>query len=882
VLQARVGSPGRPLPLSTSAERDEVLSFSPILMSSDSRLASSDHLPATITFLETTIPKNSSSMSRKPLLILVTAFVVILSLLPSAVGTDVPKSAIQILSESQGSKHIFAPTIGSTVRSAIQPASSSSQNASFSSPMPPPSPTSPATFKNGLVIPITGTAAGTGFQSFQVDWAHGLDATLGWQTTGITLAGAGSAPVNNGSLATWDTSSITAAGYYTIRLTVTISNAPVQALTMVYLEPDLLSNNWPQFLSLGPAIGAGVVPARNADGTFRLLLESPAGPPLNTGEFWTLPLNASPQPTAQTGHGGFFHPAVANFSGGAGDEAMIIDFATGSTPSSGLELFQQNGTFTSLSDNPNLWYLGSQLVVEDLAGDSNWVTVGYGIDYTNLVADISAWKPDGTLLNNNFPLKVPFQNPNDGRLNRNTVLVGDVNGDGKKEIVVMEVFYPAAFSLALFANDGSQLPWLVPGLPGQPDVMAAADFDNNGKLETIVAANSETQTFLHVFQPDGTERPGWPLTLYNSNINSESYLAIGDLNQDGHKEIVYAHESYLYVFNADGTNFSNAWPIQALPVSESFGYNGVVIGDVDGDGYPEIVTVLNTLSTNTDPYFALAQYSDQKLQAIRRDGTISKSWQLNAGSGCWLQFFPTPAIGDFNQDGITDIAVVSSIGAGACSAATPGVVTIISTGATFNPALNDWPLVRHDPRDMSVLLCSDFCLSASSAQPVNAGSPATFTITVTPNEIPYKTAIKNFTCSGLPTGASCNFSSSSVTPGLTSTSDALTISTTSRTLAIARPAAASQRFFFATLLGAELFGVLTILALPSRRKSKLSGLLVSLLLLGSTLAVSCSGGGSSGPQPNPNGTPAGTYSVTVSATGGSNMAKTVKVTLTVN
>src|SRR5208282_4404470 len=154
--------------------------------------------------------------------------------------------------------------------------------------------------------------------------------------------GAGSSPVTNGSLATWDTSSITTPGYYTICLTVTISNTPVQALTMVYLEPDLLSNNWPQFLNLGAAVGAGVVPARNADGTFRLVMESPAGPPLTTGEFWTLPLNNSAQPTVQAGHGGFFHPAVAEFTAGAGDESMIIDFSTGSPPSSALELFQQN------------------------------------------------------------------------------------------------------------------------------------------------------------------------------------------------------------------------------------------------------------------------------------------------------------------------------------------------------------------------------------------------------------------------------------------------------------------------------------------------------------------------------------------------------------
>jgi hypothetical protein len=672
---------------------------------------------------------------------------------------------------------------------------------------------------------------------------------------------------------------VTAAGYYTIRLTVNISNSSIQALTMIYLEPDLLSANWPQFLDEGPALGAGVVPARNSDGTFRLLLEAPAGPGLSNGEFWTLPLNSPAQSTSHTGHGGFMQPAVAEFNGGPGDEAMMIDFITGSPVASNLELFHQDGTFSALSSSANLWNVGSQLVVEDLAGDSQWQTLGYGIDYNNSLAYVSAWQPDGSQLNNNFPLKVTFQNSNDGRLNRNPVLVGNINGDGKKEIVAVEDLSPTTFTLAIYANDGTPLTWQVGELSGIPVVMAAADLDNNGNLEIILAANTDTQTFLHVFQPDGTERAGWPLTLYNSNGASQSYLAVGDLNVDGDKEIVYSHESLLYVLKPDGSNFSAAWPLQASPVSESFGYNAIAIGDVDGDGFPEIVTVLNTLANNTDPFFALGSYADQQLLAIRRDATISKMWQLNASNGCWLQFWPAPSIGDFNQDGIADIAVASMVGSGACPTASAGVVTVLSTGATFNPGLNDWPLVRHDTRNTSVLLCSDFCLGASSPQTVAAGSPATYTITITPNELPYTTAINDFTCTGLPTGASCNFSPSSVTPGLATASTTLSISTTSRTLALARPPADALRLLSAACFGVAGLALIPIVVAPgrhSRRKSRKA--FCALLLIASFVGISCGG---SGPRSNPNGTPAGSYTVTVSANGASKVPKTAKLSLIV-
>ena len=820
-------------------------------------------------------------MRRSLVLLLAPIIVATLSFLPSAVSTVMQKPNTQILNLTPASIPIYVRSPMSAKQLALVPDSTNPQDAAILRPVPPPSPTSPTTFKNGVVIPVTGTAGGIGFQNFVVEWAPGLDAASGWQTTGVTLAGAGATPVANGSLANWDTASIGSAGYYTIRLTVNISGSAFQALTTVYLEPNLLSANWPQSLNLSPAFGAAVVPARNMDGTYRLLLETPAGPGSTGGELWSLSLDAPAQPTLHTSNGSFMHPAVADFSGASGDQAMIIDFITGSPVTSNLELFQQDGSFKTLESSSNLWSVGSQVVVEDLAGDSRWETLTYGIDYDNSQASVSAWLPDGSRFSSNFPVTIPFANPNDARLNRNPVLVGDINGDGKKEIVAMEDLSPSTFSLALFASDGSPLTWQVPTLPGVPVVMAAADLDNNGKLETIVAANTDTQAFLHVFQPDGTERTGWPLTVFNSNVDSQSYLAVGDLNVDGNKEIIYSNESLLYVFKPDGTNFSSAWPIQASPASENLGYNAVAVGDVDGDGLPEIVTVLTTLSTNSDPVFALGLYVDQQLLAIRRDGTVSKSWQLNAGNGCWLQLFPALSIGDFNQDGIVDISVASNINSGSCR--TPaGIVTLLSTGAPFNPGLNDWPLVRHDPRQTSVLLCSDFCFGAGSPQTVTAGSTASYALTFTPNDLPYQTAIANFTCAGLPTGASCNFAPSSVTPGIqTTASTSLSVSTTSRSLATTRPTAGATPVFFAALFAAGALGVMPIFAAPlrqSRRGCKLFGV---LLLFGLLFGVSC-GGGSGGAQPNPNGTPAGTYTITVSAIGASKTAKTTTLSLTVN
>jgi hypothetical protein len=527
--------------------------------------------------------------------------------------------------------------------------------------------------------------------------------------------------------------------------------------------------------------------------------------------------------------------------------------------------------------------------------------------------------------------------------------------------------------------------------------------------------------------------------------------------------------------------FSSAWPLQTGPN----GYGSVVIGDVDGDGFPEIVTTLHNILATSDPFFKFGgRYYDEKLLAIRRDATIAKSWQLTGRNGYDLLAYPAPAIGDFNQDGKTEIAVAYEVSGSPNSV--PGVVTIVSTGAKFNPTVNDWPLIHHDPRNTNVLqnpiaytssssaaltasvnpsvfgqqvkfsavvspqpnlpgattptgqvsildggaqigsctlasgICTfatsslapgthviavaytgdshfttstslavsqlvnksntvdtlssglnpsvggqavtftatvdavapgngiptgtvtfhdataslgtgsldangqasltvtnfssgahsitatyggdadfagsatsaatsqvvmapDFSLSVSSAQPVNAGAPAVYMITVSPLPAPFLYPVTNFTCTGLPTGASCDFNPMAVTPNNNSVTTTLTIRTTSRTLSLAIPSSDSPRPLFAVCLSTGMLGLFGIVAMNNKRQRHPVKIWIALALLGSAVAVGCtsSSQGNSNSS-NPNGTPAGTYNVTLQASGNGNTTHTTAVVLKVN
>jgi len=589
----------------------------------------------------------------------------------------------------------------------------------ITNPLPAYAPSAANTYKPGVVIPITGSMLVPGFQSYNVDWAPGVNPSGGWQTTGITLTGQGLLPVSNGTLAQWDTSSITQANYYTIRLTEIGTYFSNVVLTSVYLEPDLLSLNWPMWFDQGPSVRSGVVPVTNADGSSRLVMASPGGG--GPGTLWSFDLSGAPQATTLPWIGSYSQPAVANIKGTGGDQVVVEDFTA-------VRVFQEDGSFDTFepTTSPYPDFQDVPITIADLDGDSRLETLAFG-ENLNGQGYLFAWLPGGSMLNGNFPISISDQgeySPTGQRF-----LAEDMNGDGRKELAVLERPSANTWTLGLFASDGTAETWNVPTLQGQPNALVGADLDNNGRLETIVASYSGTQAELDVFQPDGSERPGWP--VYSPNNGSlASFLAVGDLKRDGHKEIVWSVGTELHLLTDGGLEHSSAWPLQT-PASQpgylASTFGSLVIGDIDGDGFPEIITTrTDEFPWTSSPYF----YYDQHLLALRLDGTIARSWQLTGmnGDGLWQEW--APIIGDFNQDGLTEIAAAGTVtppptaGIGLGYVTLPGVVTMLNTGAPYNAVVNDWPMIYHDARNSSVLSGSSVCTYTVAPWPLSLNGGA--------------------------------------------------------------------------------------------------------------------------------------------------------------
>lgn len=619
--------------------------------------------------------------------------------------------------------HVFSDRLELTV-----------QYSTITSPTVPQVPVTALEFKPGVLLQVVGTATGANFQDFRLQWAEGIHPSSGWSSAGMTLTGGGTTQITNGSLGSWNTTGITQADYYSIRLLVDNTNLQNQAETLVYLEPDLLSPNWPQPLTTAPTSSSGFVPVTDGAGNTHLALETPIylGSPF-PGEFLTFSPDGSSVTATQLPFGSHFNPAAGDMDGYPGDETVVPD-------DTDIRIVRSDNTFYTLQPSPTLGKVelpDNQVVLEDVEGNSQLDVVALGDNFAG-TAYVFVWKRDGSLLNSNFPLSIPDQNPYifTGLNYTPRVLVGDINGDGYKELLVMEGLSSSTFTLKLFAHDGTPLTWSVPVFDGYPQAIALADLDHNGKLEVILRQypGSGSQDMVHVFQPDGSERLGWPQTI-NSSADR---IVVGDLDRNGTEEIVVPGYNKLYVFEADGTSFSNAWP------RLDFQYGPVALADIDGDGYPEILVMqVNFVSNQVSPPGAMngettpgsrnlaiqkqvqcdpgavrcssttqgdwtAQsnfYLGPKLLALRRDATVAKSWNMLGMSGEQPYSTAGITVGDFNHDGITDIALsyFTITGGDVGGPLLHGVATVLSTGGAFNAAVNDWPMMFHDARNTDVL-----------------------------------------------------------------------------------------------------------------------------------------------------------------------------------
>jgi FG-GAP-like repeat/IPT/TIG domain/Immunoglobulin I-set domain/FG-GAP repeat len=275
------------------------------------------------------------------------------------------------------------------------------------------------------------------------------------------------------------------------------------------------------------------------------------------------------------------------------------------------------------------------------------------------------------------------------------VVFGDMDGDGKPDVVVANIYDGSIWIYRNINTNGtltaaSLAPPVIFDMGGGRDStwgLALADLDGDGRLD-IVLANRNFNT-VSVFQNFST--PG--------NITTNSFgtrvdlpvagvpftVAVADLDGDGKPDIIVSDQasnmvSVLKNVGTSGTIWTNSF---AAPVNFAVGPGPsfMTIADLDGDGKPDVVTVNGSDNNNA-------------VSVLRNTSTVGNITFAPAVNFPGLPSSHEIAIGDLDGDGKPDLAVSSFNNGQAVSiyrnTSTPGGITFNSFSPHVDYSVGGW------------------------------------------------------------------------------------------------------------------------------------------------------------------------------------------------
>ncbi len=454
---------------------------------------------------------------------------------------------------------------------------------------------------------IKGTAAANDFMQYVIQVGEGENPTE-WTETGITLPQGGTGEVINGTLGQWDYSGFSD-GIYTIQL-IALNNSMGYAVHSITVDIiNLLQLGWPQETLAGSSsyVDSPVIADIDNDGDLEVIASSyeglvyvwhhdgtpAAGWPIYIGE-------QALTPAVGDLNGNGYKEIVVGTNAPYQDEKLFILRHDGSSfpgdwPKGSGAAF--NNEINYISDAPTLADLDENGTLEILVGNER--------------SEMCAWYHNGNTLPN-WPVSA------DNSQNLTTPAVGDIDGDGEVDIVFAESGVSGVEirgNVYAFHMDGSSVAgnWPV-NVKGTLYPPVIGDIDGDGKLEIVVNADAG----LFAFEGDGTVITGWPITGSSEKLGY-GIPALGDLDGDNIPEIVLSaggtglSPSKVWVLKGDGSTFGS-WPYEFSFTNPAYTY-GAVIANFDDDAEQEVIVSAYD-SYNSLPYIFV----------FKNDGSLSPGY----------------------------------------------------------------------------------------------------------------------------------------------------------------------------------------------------------------------------------------------------------------
>jgi uncharacterized repeat protein (TIGR01451 family) len=243
----------------------------------------------------------------------------------------------------------------------------------------------------------------------------------------------------------------------------------------------------------------------------------------------------------------------------------------------------------------------SDLVIADLDGDGkpDLVQVNYTPSFFSVFRNTSV---PGGIDTNSFAARVDFATSGEG----NSIIVGDVDGDGKPDVVVglasgsaISVYRNLASPGTLDTNSfAAEVDFPAPGWVRG---VAMGDLNGDGKLD--ISLVGEEGNFMSVYQNVSTPGSFTNTSLasrvdYGAGWNPHG-VAIGDLDGDGRPDIIFGnqYDSTISIYR-NVMPFGSAPIITAQPTNQTVVVGGTTNFSVTASGTPPLSYQWNFNGTN--------------------------------------------------------------------------------------------------------------------------------------------------------------------------------------------------------------------------------------------------------------------------------------------
>ncbi len=408
---------------------------------------------------------------------------------------------------------------------------------------------------------------------------------------------------------------------------------------------------------------------------------------------WEPAVDWSLTPTQHHAHFGISVASAGDVNGdGYGDLIVGAPYAHNGEQNEG-QAFVYHGSASGLSDTTNWTAEGDEPELKfggcvDTAGDVNGdgyddVVVGlryYDNDQTNEgAALVYHGSADGLSPTTNwmFESDKPY-----AQFGRSVSTAGDVNGDGYDDLIVgahsyifeningrAYAFYGSSTGLSVTAEwigedpDINSIGWSVSEAgdvngDGYDDVIVGAPSHHNG--ETWVGA----ALVYHGSSNGLSSVTNWIAEGDQEDCNfGYAVCGAGDVNGDGYSDVIVGapfydigqtNEGRAYVFlgSASGLESAAAWTQEINEVRADFGFSVGSAGDLNGDGYGDVIVGA--------PYGATAPERHER--AFIYLGSASglgntPAWTLHEGQHINYFGHRVGTAGDVNGDGFSDLVV---------------------------------------------------------------------------------------------------------------------------------------------------------------------------------------------------------------------------------